>query len=193
MARRRHTSPRDVISGQITGAIIAWVDLRNYSTTAGDIYAQRLNGNGVPQWAAKGVAVSTAQTYQLSARLVTDGSGGAIIAWTDFRNGEMNGDIFAQRLSGAGVPQWTVDGVAVCVAPNGQVSPRLVADGLGGAIIVWQDARNAVTTGSDIFASDFRWRNVRNAIVLYIELASKYAPTAMDVLLLPCSELRKLG
>jgi hypothetical protein len=115
-----------------------------------DIYAQRLNGAGTPQWAANGVPVSTAPGVQGNVQLVTDGSGGAILAWTDTRSG--NFDIFAQRVSSAGTPQWTANGVPVTTDPADQSGPQLVPDGSGGAIIVWTDMRNAATLGVDVYA-----------------------------------------
>jgi len=41
--------------------------------------------------------------------------------------------------------QWQVDGVPICTAVNDQYSPKIISDGTGGAIIVWQDERS----GSD--------------------------------------------
>ena len=44
--------------------------------------------------------------------------GGALIAWEDPRTGTE--DIYIQRLSMSGSPQWTADGVAVCTAAERQ-------------------------------------------------------------------------
>lgn len=79
-------------------------------------------------------------------------TGGMILVWIDARNGsdkEGAYDIYAQRVSSAGAPQWTANGVPVCTAANDQNYPVLVSDGAGGAIITWQDLRNG---GSDIYA-----------------------------------------
>src|SRR5205814_1078934 len=65
-----------------------------------------------------------------------------------------------QRMSGAGVPEWSVDGVALCTAagdqgirpPSGdQGSPTMVGDGAGGAIVTWYDSRGGSFT-DDIYA-----------------------------------------
>src|SRR5262249_15101644 len=117
-----------------------------------DIYAQRLNSAGARQWAANGVAIAAAAGFQSGVQLVTDGSGGAILAGGDRRTGMFHSGIFAQRVSSAGVPLWTANGVAVSTGPDDQTSPQLVADGSGGAIIVWTDMRNIATSGIDIFA-----------------------------------------
>jgi len=132
------------ISDDSGGAIMAWTDKRsgNY-----DIYAQRVNSTGVPQWAADGVAISTVSGDQYGPTLISDGSGGAIITWTDDRSG--NSDIYAQRVNSSGVVQWTVDGVAISTAASIQASPKLISDGSGGAIITWYDDRGG---NYDIYA-----------------------------------------
>lgn len=126
------------------GAIIVWT--YNYNGQM-DIYAQKINANGVVQWAEGGVAVSVATGAQTIPQIVSDGSGGAIIAWQDTRNG--NADIYAQRINAGGVAQWTANGASVAVLAGEQTFPAMVADGSGGAIIAWLDTRNG---NSDIYA-----------------------------------------
>ncbi|HEY6953260.1 MAG TPA: T9SS type A sorting domain-containing protein [Bacteroidota bacterium] len=118
------------------GYIITWWDTRNSSW---DIYAQRINSSGVAQWTADGVLICAAAGAQSFPMLVPDGSGGAIITWQDARGASQ--DIYAQRINGSGVVQWTTDGVAVCTATGSQMMPNLISDGSGGAIIAWTDAR----------------------------------------------------
>jgi predicted lipoprotein with Yx(FWY)xxD motif len=135
-----------LVSDGSGGAIIVWEDNR---TGTYDIYAQRVNRDGLIQWGADGVSLTAAANAQLSPRFIPDGSGGAIIVWLDFRNGGTP-DLFTQRINGEGVVQWAADGVPISVAANAQQSPHFVPDGAGGAIIVWQDHRNV--THSDIYA-----------------------------------------
>jgi hypothetical protein len=115
------------------GAIIAWYDTRNDD---GDIYAQRIDANGVIQWTANGISISSAASMQAQPALISDGSGGAIITWTDLRNGN-DFNIYAQRVNGSGLVQWAPDGVIICDTPRDQVYPTLAADGNGGAFITW--------------------------------------------------------
>lgn len=129
-------SPQIVPDGA-GGAIIAWQDDRNGKI---DVYAQRVNANGAVRWAAGGVAVSTAATNKIFFRLISDGAGGAIITWQDDRGGGW--DLYAQRINGDGSVRWSAEGVSVSLAANTQGAPRLVSDGNGGAIIVWQDDRD---------------------------------------------------
>ena len=127
------------------GAIVAWHD---YPSSNSDIHAQRVSGDGVVQWTTNGVAVCAAVDNQRYPTAASDGLGGAIIAWRDSRSGTSH--IYAQRLSSAGVAQWTTDGVAVCTAdPHGQYSQTIIADGAGGAIIAWRDSRGDM---GDIYA-----------------------------------------
>jgi hypothetical protein len=129
----------------LNGAIVCWYDLR--SGTNFDIYAQRISSGGAAQWAVNGVGVCTAASNQDLPVIVADGVGGAVVAWEDLRGPSY--DIYAQRISGGGVPQWTFNGVALCVATGAQQYAAIASDGSGGAIVAWQDARG---TSFDIYA-----------------------------------------
>ncbi|MBI3802617.1 MAG: IPT/TIG domain-containing protein [Nitrospirae bacterium] len=135
-----------MVSDGSAGAMIAWADFRNGATA--DIYAQRVDGSGAPQWAADGIPISTAPNNQSFPQLVSDGSGGAILVWEDNRSGNYN--IYAQRINRDGAIQWTANGIPISSAANAQQSPQLIPDGAGGAIIVWLDFRNGAT--SDLYA-----------------------------------------
>jgi predicted lipoprotein with Yx(FWY)xxD motif len=134
-----------IVSDDAGGAIVAWADYRSGN---GNIYAQRVSAAGAPQWTANGVALSTAAAGpRWFPTIASDGAGGAIVTWGDVRNGPA--DIYAQRVSADGAPQWTADGVALCTAGSDQPSPTITSDGAGGAIVTWQDLRNGP---ADIYA-----------------------------------------
>lgn len=137
-ANNRQTSPLSISDGS-GGAIITWLDERNGSWF--DIYTQRINANGVVQWEANGVAISTVINWQWLHNIVSDGSGGAIIIWTDYRNGRDSADIYAQRINAEGIVQWATNGVAVTNISGRQSGGWTISDGSGGAIIVWGDSR----------------------------------------------------
>lgn len=124
------------VSDGLGGIIVVWADARG-----GDynIYARRVNAAGQPQWTADGVLVCGAVGSQRGLSVTSDGAGGVIVAWTDFRGGAA--DVYAQRVALNGVPQWTANGVAVCTATNDQHDPSIVSDGSGGAIVGWADYR----------------------------------------------------
>lgn len=135
-----------LVSDGAGGAIAAWLDERNAGDP--DVWAQRIDGLGAPQWGLSGVAVAAVPGAAKPA-LTPDGLGGVILAWSDARNGAAGLDVFAQRLSPSGVPAWTPNGVAVASAVGNQSGPSLASDGLGGAIVGWVDERSGV---SDVYA-----------------------------------------
>ena len=120
--------------------------------TQQDLYAQRVDSNGALVWPMNGVLVAGAAFDQRPSDIVSDGSGGAFIAWHDLRNGT-DWDVYVQRIttSGAAAAGWPVNGLATCTAPGFQVYPRLTPDLAGGCVLAWYDARDAATA-YDIYA-----------------------------------------
>jgi hypothetical protein len=129
-----------LLSDGAGGAIAAWSDGRGGLY---DIRAQRVNGAGAAQWTANGVQLCGAANDQLLDALVPDGSGGAVLAWSDERSGVS--DVYAQRVNAAGAAQWTADGVTVCNASGGQFQAAETGDGTGATILSWTDDRAAGT------------------------------------------------
>jgi len=101
------------------------------------------------QWVEDGTPVCTATGGQYKPQPASNGAGGAIISWEDFRSGE--NDIYAQRMVASGTVQWNADGVAICTATGSQEQPQLVSDEAGGAIITWEDFRSG-WPNCDIYA-----------------------------------------
>ncbi|RLG68571.1 MAG: hypothetical protein DRO11_08905, partial [Methanobacteriota archaeon] len=89
-------------------------------------------------WIGDGVPVCSAFEEQHFPAIASDSSGGAIIAWQDYRSGGPS--IYVQRLDANGEPVWTANGVAICT--NTGISPQVVSDGSGGVIVTWQDNRS---------------------------------------------------
>ena len=117
------------------GAIVVWDDDRAMNS---DVYAARLTAAGATPDGASGFPVATGAATQSGASLIPYGGGGAIMAWTDARNGSF--DIYAARISSAGVVL-DAAGIAICTAGGDQLYPNTVDDSAGGAIMVWSDAR----------------------------------------------------
>lgn len=139
------------------GCIIAWVDKRNSSNS--DIYAQRIDAGGNPQWTSNGIPICVADSIQKEVQIVSDGSGGAIIVWVDYR---VAGDLYGQKVNGSGVEQWTADGARVCLASAIQYEPKIATDGAGGAFVTWYDRRSILfdvylqrinASGNEVFTS----------------------------------------
>ncbi|MCP5103935.1 MAG: PKD domain-containing protein [bacterium] len=141
-------NPRPVSDGN-GGIIITWQDRRNAKHY--DIYAQRLDGAGSPQWTANGIEICAVDHDQRGPRMLSDDRGGAVITWQDKRNGA-DYDIYAQRIDNSGRPQWTVNGVVICKMANNQYDPAPASDGSGGAVITWQDYRKGADCSFDAFA-----------------------------------------
>jgi hypothetical protein len=130
------------------GLYLVWDDLRNGNH---DIYGQHVNISGQLLWSANaGICVQSAP--QTSPMIVSDGAGGVIIAWQDQRNGVNVGSIYAQHVNAAGSPLWSANGIPIAVSTDIMVLPKMISDGAGGAIVVWEDYRNFATTGPDVYA-----------------------------------------
>jgi hypothetical protein len=140
------------ISDGAGGAYIVWQD-RRAGGTNWDLYAQRIDGTGAPFWAINGLQVCNDPFQQDSPVIVTDGEGGALVAWEDQRAG--NGDIYGQRLfPTSGWTMWGNTGAAICTEGSStQIDPLVVSDGEGGMIVAWQDDRSPIGNGNyDLYA-----------------------------------------
>ncbi len=137
----------DMASDGAGGALFAWQDvLSEYHPD--HAYAQRIDANGQLLWAPTGVSTNVDTTAdQYCPDIVSDGAGGAIVAWQDQRGinwgapygSQGTSAAYAQRLNASGVPQWPDSGLAVAtdgveLTPYG-IETQLVADGAGGALI----------------------------------------------------------
>ncbi len=115
-----------------------------------DIYANRLDASGTRRWSTGGAGVVAASGTgnQRYPALAYDGSGGVFVVWQD----EVTTDIVAQHYNSAGVAQWAAAGVTVCSAAGEQTLVKAESDGSGGVIMVWQDRRDDIVTGIDLYA-----------------------------------------
>jgi hypothetical protein len=119
------------------GGVIAYWVMDQAGTS--DVYAQRITADGTvaPGWPATGRAICTATGAQAEVQGVADGSGGAIIVWSDTRNGGR--DIYAQHVltNGSVDPAWAVNGNSVSVDSHFEYEPSVCSDGAGGAFVAW--------------------------------------------------------
>lgn len=131
------------------GAIVVW---RSYSFGSNQqLYAQRLDATGAPQWAAGGVRLAASSGEQQVPSILALPGGGAMIVWEEDRNGDF--DIYAQRLTGAGaiVSGWPATGLRVSPYTNHEADPFLVSDGADGGVVTWDMMYS--TTDWDIYAA----------------------------------------
>jgi len=169
-----------ILSDGTGGAIVTWMDGRGGITM--DVYAQRVNAAGVLQWTPDGVPLCTAAGDEMYSKVVSDGSGGAIVTWSDSRSGS-GYDIYAQGVNAAGDIRWTPDGVPICTVASNQRGHAIVSDGSGGAIITWQDNRGGLY--DDIYAQRVNAAGVvqwtPDGIALCTATSSQESPAIVSV------------
>lgn len=133
------------------------------------------------EWVIDGVVISDADDLQMNPAIASDGALGALIVWQDRRDGATF-DIYVQRVDPLGNALWTVDGVLVCNEAADQTDPRVVSDGAGGAIVVWEDART--TTEFDIYiqhvdaSGNPTWDT--NGVPVSIDLLNQHNPAIVS-------------
>jgi len=146
-----------LVSLGTAGFVVTWNDQRA-GVGNGDIYIQRYNAAGVEQWTPGGVALTSIAGNQSNPQITASGTN-FIVAWSDARVGASDRNIYAQAVDANGTILWnTADGVPISTVagshqPNtvsgNSVAITILPDNAGGAIIVWDDARNATV---DIYA-----------------------------------------
>ncbi|MBU0741638.1 hypothetical protein KJ554_04705 [bacterium] len=168
-------SEPQIVTDGLGGAIIVW--FYQHPVLDPFLHAQRIDANGTLLWGSSGITVSLDYATGDDLQLIADGAGGAVMTWVDKRNGAGNYDIYAQRIAADGTVSWAPEGVAVCTAADNQYDPVLTTDGAGGAIIAWEDRRNA---DSRIYAqrvgSDGTVQWTTNGSSMSSGLASSYEP-----------------
>ncbi len=140
------------------GLVIAFGSTR-VSATDANIYAQRVDFNGIPQWTADGISICTSPSNQTNVRIVKSGPSTVVISWVDRRHSTNVAlsdslDIYAQALNPDGSIKWAVNGNPVVRMSGTQPLSaaegfEMLGDQLGGAYIVWDENRNA---NADVYA-----------------------------------------
>lgn len=139
------------------GAIVVWEDSRYavYPTLDNDLFAQRVRADGTiaSGWPITGLPICLAPHMQTFHHVVSDGAGGAFIAWSDFRDAPpevyYGSAIYLTRLLPGGTiaPGWPVNGRLVFEQPGSTNTTQrlsdLAPDGDGGALLAWENAWDA--------------------------------------------------
>ena len=133
--------------------LVVWTDPSGATV---DIRGARVSGAGVLLDANCGVPISDAAGSQFGAD-VTFGSGRFMVVWEDRRNDAALGDIYGARVTAAGaIVVEDPAGVPIAQVPETAQTAPSVAFGTayaGSYLVAWTDARNAATTGTDIFGA----------------------------------------
>ena len=174
----------DGVSLSLTGAYLCSIASDNSggvivveSTFQGSdtVYAQRVDSQGNILWQPGGVQAYTGPAEE--AQVVSDGAGGAIIAYTRDIPCEdgvafCDSDIYAQRIDAEGDILWGPDGIPICAGPSVTYSPRIVADGAGGAIVFFVDERGVCAQRVDADGHKLWDEDVPLCDSVYVRIAS---------------------
>lgn len=123
------------------GCYLGWFD---NAGSGYEVRLQRLDVNGVEQWAHNGIVVS-ANPQNSSLQdwdLICDSAGNCVLAFTDTRTGP-DLDVFAYRIDPTGTQLWGANGVALSVNADADSNPRLCETGIGDFAFVWVNNTNA--------------------------------------------------
>jgi hypothetical protein len=148
-----YSTPEDVfaeslqiISDRSGGAIVAWhqqpggrIESGSPEALVMDIISQRVDTNGNVLWRDGGLPLeinkAAEEAFPIEPRLVSDGSGGAIVVWRDNRHdAKSQASVYAQRVDAGGTICWQAGGVKIA-STSLNPFPVIVSDGRGGAII----------------------------------------------------------
>jgi hypothetical protein len=124
-------------------AIYVWSDTK---LGARDLYAQKVDASGNMVWGDP-LLVDGKIDRQEDPVITKAADGNFVIAWIDFSD-DLDGNVYAQKVSSSGQLLWQTGGVPVCVYPGIQISLNIEPDNTGGAYIIWEDSRNP---GKDLY------------------------------------------
>lgn len=136
-----------------SSAILSWTD---ESINNRNIFIQKFNKFGRPEWGKSEIPVIKVKGEQFGQKIISDGKGGAIVAWVDMRNKSANADIYAQRINNEGKLVWDSLGLPIGSNFNSLKSYlSILPDENGGAIAIFKDKRNGKNAiyGQKIFTS----------------------------------------
>lgn len=159
-----------IISDDSDGGLIAWHD---QSAAEKGLFLQRIDEKGDAVWkqalmitdessTAQPPAASAFQGSQPYYNMVSDGATGALVAWWGYAQTSdgSRGGIWMQRVTASGVTAsgvkaWPEQGAIVQWDRQnlGLGQPDLISEGIGGAIVVWEDNRRRYKVDEyDIYA-----------------------------------------
>ncbi|MFZ0143377.1 MAG: hypothetical protein WAL08_03410 [Candidatus Sulfotelmatobacter sp.] len=148
-----------VLSDGSGGVFAAWQDCPNLGSNC-HIAMQYLDSSGQANWGAGQILITQEPNQQLAPTLQPNGTGGALVTWTDCRNYPTanscyaNSDVYAQDVDASGNSLWQLNGYPLLVDPGNQgeqyyvytpapatVSVRLQS---GDIFLAWPDGRDNV-------------------------------------------------
>jgi len=143
----------DLINDGSSGAILLWYnEIQTDNSWKTTVHAQRVSADGDCLWGEQGIQICDTSPDPRWAKLISDGSSGAIVVWEDNRGPDT--DIYAQSISSDGRLLWPDTGITVANASNAQLSPQIISDSMGNFILVWVQSPGAsyMVGDADIYA-----------------------------------------
>jgi hypothetical protein len=119
------------------GCYVSWED---HASGNYDVYLQRLDAEGTPQWQEGGIAISThpQETWITDYDLAVDAQDNAVLVFNDIRDGA-DRDIFAYLISPDGDFLWGSDGLTLSANDGFEPDPRICVTTGGNYVFAWQE------------------------------------------------------
>ncbi len=130
--------------------LVTWQDERNLATTGSDIYGARVSSAGAVL-DVQGIPICTVTGAQYSAAAAFNGTD-FLVVWADERNLGVSGvDVYGTRVTTSGTVLDSSN-LPMTQATGDDVLPA-VASAAGDFLVVWEDGRNAETSGDNIYGT----------------------------------------
>ena len=147
-----------------------------------DLYAQKINKDGVLLWGNNGMPVCTASNQQEYVSVAADINNNIFVVWDDLRRMFKYYDVYVQCLDSTGSNIWQVNGVTLTDTTSTGIyfsafenKPSIVKSGNSTVYVTWQDFRNE---NPDIYAQKvtrdevYGWQT--NALPICTETKSQH-------------------
>jgi hypothetical protein len=128
---------------------LVWKDGRRINI-AYDVYAQKINNTGQPQWTPNGILVCNTP-YTFANTSISTNNDGIYVSWADTRASAFG--IYAQKIKSDSTFEWINNGIRL--TQNFDVLNLMTLDpevNTGGALIVFSATGNPSGTGENIYA-----------------------------------------
>ncbi len=174
--------------------VFVWT--RSPNSGDGTVRVQKLDANGVPQYAADGFAIAATGESPGFADVVAGDNGSFIVSWLrNIKTFSSPRNIRAQKFDPAGTAQWN-GGNPVSVFDSGSVPigywPVVQSDSAGGAVFTWHHpvgvsgfeclAQHVNAAGSEVFAHNGVLVSTE-ANVIQLDPALAYSPSTGDMII----------
>lgn len=130
------------------GVNLVWQDARDNATLSSDIYGVKVLGNGTVDGPANGFPISTTTLNENGPSIGTVGTDKVAVVWRYTGTGGTSTDLAINFADFAAKSKVLPNGVTIADKANAQSNAQVVADGSGGALVVWVDPRIATTNAN---------------------------------------------